>query len=130
MDGSDLMLLVDTSITETPSYKLVACQRGFTYNGQRSEIDVSCKNEDVSRVLGGRLKETITLESLYAPTNDAYLALVGAMEAGTKIKIAEQEVGVTKRKGSAYITSMSKSAPIEGGVTFSASLTIDGAFAL
>ncbi len=130
MDGADLMLLVDTSATATPNYKLVACQRGFTYNGQRSEIDVSCKNEDVSRVLGGRLKETISLESLYAPTDEAYLALKGAMDAGTKIKIAEQEDGVTKRKGSAFITSMSKSAPLDGGVTFSASLTIDGAFAL
>lgn len=130
MDGSDLMLLVDTSDTATPNYKLAACQKGFTYTGQRSEIDVSCKNEDVTRVLGGRLKETITLESLYAPDDAAYLALKGAMEAGTKIKIAEQEVGVTKRKGSAYITTLSKAAPMEGGVTFSANLTIDGAFAL
>ena len=121
---------MDTSTTTTPSSKLVTCQRGFTYNGQRSEIDVSCKNEDVSRVMGGRLKETITLESLYAPTDAAYLALVGAMEAGTKIKIAEQETLVTKRKGSAFITSMSKSAPIDGGVTFSATLVSDGALEL
>lgn len=130
MDGSDLMLLVDTSATETPTYVLVACQRGFTYNGSRSEIDMSCKNEDVTRVAGGRLKETISLEALYAPTDAAYLKLKEAMDAGKKIKIAEQEEGVTKRKGSAYITSMSKSAPVDGGVTFSASLTIDGAFAV
>ncbi len=130
MDGSDLMLMVDTSATETPNYVLVACQRGFTYSGSRSEIDVSCKNEDVTRVIGGRMKETLTLESLYAPSDAAYQKLMTAFLAGTKVKVAEQEEGVTKRKGYAYIISMSKAAPMDGGVTFSANLTIDGAFAV
>lgn len=124
MNGSDLMLMVDVASTPT----LVACQRGYTWNAQRSEIDMSCKNEDVSRVSVGRLKETLSLESLYAPSDTAYQALVTAFNANTLITVTEEEEGDEVRSASALITSISKSAPIEGGVTFSANLTISGAW--
>ncbi len=120
MNGSDLMLMVGGA--------LVACQRGYTWNAQRSEIDMSCKNEDVSRVAVGRLKETLSLESLYAPTDAAYLALVAAFQANTLVTVTEEEEGDGVRSASALITSISKSAPLDGGVTFSASLTISGAW--
>lgn len=124
MNGSDLMLMVNVGSTPT----LVACQRNYTWNAARSEIDMSCKNEDVSRVIVGRLKETLTLESLYAPTDTAYLALVAAFQANTLITVTEEEEGDPVRSASALITSISKAAPMDGGVTFSANLTISGAW--
>ncbi len=124
MDGSDLMLMANVGGTAT----LVACQRNYSWSGSRSEIDMSCKNEDVSRVAVGRLKETLTLESLYAPTDTAYLALVTAFNNNVLIKVTEQENGVATRYANALITSISKAAPMDGGVTFSANLTVDGAW--
>jgi TP901-1 family phage major tail protein len=126
MNGTDLLLLVNTGTPGTPTYEAVGCQRDATIEEATATIDVSCKDSRAQRVLPGRFSGTISLDALYVPTDDAYLALRAANRDGELILVARQEAGVVTETVDAKIDSISEAFPDQDAATISVSLTIDG----
>ena len=126
MNGSDVLLLVNTGTPTVPVYEVVGCQRDVTFDETTEEIDASCKDSRAKRVLPGRYGSTISLEQVYLPDCDCYLALQAAMRDGELILVARQEDGVTLETANALITSLSQSFPDQDVATVSISLTVDG----
>jgi len=126
MNGSDVLLLANTGTPAVPAYEAVGSQRDVTFEESTEEIDVSSKDSRAKRVLAGRYSASISLDSLYVPTNDAYLALRAAMRDGELILVARQNDGVTEETADALVTSLSESFPDQGEGTVSTSLTVDG----
>ena len=94
MNGTDLLVLVNTGTPGTPVYEAVGCQRDATLDEATATIDVSCKESRAQRVLPGRYSGTVSLDALYVPTDAAYLALRDANRNGDMILIAREEYGV------------------------------------
>lgn len=126
MNGTDLLLLVNTGTPTVPTYEVVGCQRDATLEETTDTIDVSCKNSRAQRVLPGRYSGTISLDALYVPTNAAYLALVDANRNGELILVARQEDGVVTATVNAKVDTISETFPDQDAATISVSLTIDG----
>lgn len=126
MNGSDVMLMVNTGSEAVPAYELVGCQRDVTFEETTEEIDVSCKPQRAKRVIAGRYGATLSLDALYVPSNEAYQALRNANRDGDLILVAREEKGVTLETANALITSMSEAFPDQAEATISISLTVDG----
>jgi TP901-1 family phage major tail protein len=126
MNGSSVLLLVNTGTEQAPSYEAVGSQRDVTFEEATEEIDVSSKDSRFKRVLPGRYSANVSLEALYVPTDTAYDALADAMRAGEMILIAREEEDETVETATALITSMSSAMPDQAESTISISLTIDG----
>ena len=125
MNGTDILLLVNTGTEAVPAYEAVGSQRDVTFDEATAEIDVSSKDSRSTRVLAGRYKATLSLDALYVPTDEAYLALKAAMRDGDLILVARQESDVTTETANALITSLSEKGPDQGEATVSISMTID-----
>ena len=126
MNGTDVLLLVNTGTDLVPSYEAVGSQRDVSFEETTEEIDVSSKDSRAKRVLPGRYGATISLDALYVPTDSAYGKLKNAMRNGTLIMVAKEVDDVTIETASALITSMSEADPDQAESTISISLTIDG----
>jgi predicted secreted protein len=126
MNGTDILLLVNTGTPGLPVYEAVGCQRDVTFEETTEEIDASCKDARAKRVLAGRYSATISLDSVYVPTCDAYQALKDAMRDGDLILVAREEQGVTIETANALVTTLSTAAPDQDVATVSVSLTVDG----
>jgi TP901-1 family phage major tail protein len=126
MNGSDILLLVNTGTELVPAYEAVGSQRDVSLQESTAEIDVSSKDGRAKRVLPGRYSSSLSLDALYVPTDDAYLALRSAMRDGELILVAVENDGVTEETATALITNMSTSFPDQGEGTISIDLTIDG----
>ncbi len=126
MNGTDVLLLVNTGTELVPSYEAVGSQRDVSFEETTEEIDVSSKDSRQKRVLPGRYGASLTLDALYVPTNAAFVALQAANRDGELILVAKEVDNVTIETATALITSMSGSFPDQGEATISISLTIDG----
>lgn len=126
MNGTDVLLLVNTGTDLVPSYEAVGSQRDVSFEETTEEIDVSSKDSRQKRVLPGRYGASLTLDALYVPTNAAFVALQAANRDGELILVAKEVDNVTIETATALITSMSGSFPDQGEATISISLTIDG----
>jgi len=126
MNGTDVLLLVNTGTELVPSYEAVGSQRDVSFEETTEEIDVSSKDSRAKRVLPGRYGASITLDALYVPTGTAFKALQDAMRDGELILVAKEVDNVTIETASALITSMSEAMPDQAEATISISLTIDG----
>jgi len=126
MNGSDVLLLVNTGTAAVPTYEAVGSQRDVTFDEATEEIDVSSKDSRAKRVLAGRYSATLSLDALYVWEDDGYRALRDAMRDGELILVAREDDSTTIETASALITSMSESFPDQGEGTISISLTIDG----
>jgi TP901-1 family phage major tail protein len=128
ISGTDVLLLVNTGTPSVPAYEAVAGQTNVKIDEARSEIDISSKDSDNKRVLPGRYSSNLTLDALYISSDDGYAALKAAIRDGTLILVAVQEDGETIETADALITSLSKNHPDQDKSTFTASLTVDGAW--
>jgi len=126
MNGTDVLLLVNTGTEALPVYEAVGSQRDVTFEEATEEIDVSSKDGRAKRVLPGRYSSSLSLDSLYVPTNDDYQALKNAMRDGELILVAKQVEGVTTETANALVATMSEAFPDQGEATISVSLTVDG----
>ena len=126
MNGSDVLLMVNTGTTETPVWTAVGSQRDVTFEESTEEIDVSSKDERAKRVLAGRYSASVSLDALFVPDDTAYSALQTAHRAGDLIMVARNVNSVDEESATALITSMSQTMPDQDGATISVSLTIDG----
>ena len=129
MNGTDLLLLVNTGTPSVPTYEVVGSQRDAEISEETDTIDISSKDSRNQRVLPGRFSGTVSLDALYVPTDAAYLALRQANREGELILIARQELGVVTETVDAKIDSMSEAFPDQGEATISISLTIDDQWA-
>ncbi|HBF40548.1 MAG TPA: hypothetical protein DDW19_01845 [Anaerolineaceae bacterium] len=126
MNGTDVLLLVNTGTELVPSYEAVGSQRDVSFEETTEEIDVSSKDSRAKRVLPGRYGASITLDALYVPSEAAFIALQNAMRDGELILVAKEVDNVTVETASALITSMSEAMPDQAEATISIALTIDG----
>lgn len=126
MNGSDVLLLVNTGTPAVPSYEAVGSQRDVTFDEATEEIDVSSKDSRAKRVLPGRYSSSLSLDALYVWTDDGYRALRDAMRDGELILVAREDDGATVETADSLITSLSESFPDQGEGTISISMTIDG----
>lgn len=126
MNGTDLLVLVNTGTPLTPVYEAVGSQRDATIEETSDTIDVSSKDSRAQRVLAGRYSSSVSLDALYVPSDAAYQALKTANRDGDLILIARQEVGVVTEIVTAKIDSMSEAFPDQGEATISISMTVDG----
>jgi TP901-1 family phage major tail protein len=126
MNGTDILLLVNTGTILTPVYVAVGSQRDATFGETTDAIDVSSKDQREKRVLPGRYTAEITMDALYVPSDAAYQSLRDAMRNGTMIKIVRQESGVSLEEATAVVTDLSQAAPDQDGATVSVGLAIDG----
>lgn len=125
MNGSDVVLLVNTGTELVPAYEIVGSQRDVSFEETTEEIDVSSKDGRAKRVIAGRYASSISLDALYVPSDAAYQALKDAKRNGELILVAREENEVTLETANALITSMSETFPDQGEATISISLTID-----
>jgi len=126
MNGTDVLLLVNTGTTAVPVYEAVGSQRDVTFDEATEEIDVSSKDSRAKRVLPGRYSATLSLDALYVWTDDGYRALRDAMRDGELILVAREDDSTTIETADALITSLSESFPDQGEGAISISMTIDG----
>jgi len=126
MNGTDVLLLVNTGTPSLPVYEVVGSQRDVTFEEATEEIDVSSKDSRAKRVLPGRYSSSLSLDALYVPTNADYQALKDAMRNGDLILVARQEDNITLETADALITGLSEAFPDQGEATISVSLTVDG----
>lgn len=125
LNGTDVLLLVNTGTDDTPTYTAVGSQRGVTFDQSTDEIDVSSKNSRAFRVIGGRTKYTLSLDALYVPNATCYQALRLASDNGDLIKVRREEDSVATYQAEALITSMSEEFPDQGASTIAIEMTID-----
>lgn len=125
-NGTDTLILANIGTPETPSYMVVGCQRDATWEESSDTIDVSCKDSRAQRVLAGRYSGTLSLDALYIPDDEAFLALQTANRNGDLILLARQEAGVVIETVSAKVDSLSEAFPDQDAATVSASFTFDG----
>ena len=125
MNGTDVLLLVNTGTAAVPVYEAVGSQRDVSFDEATEEIDVSSKDSRAKRVLPGRYSASLSLDALYVWTDDGYRALRGAMRDGELILVAREDDGTTIETADALITSLSESFPDQGEGTISIAMTID-----
>jgi TP901-1 family phage major tail protein len=127
INGTDIMLLVNTGTPAVPVYEAAGSQRDATIDRNTAEIDASNKNDGADQIVAaGRRTSSISLDALYVPDDAAYQALRDAQDNGELILVAREEEGVTTETAEALITAMSESFPDQAESTISISLTISG----
>lgn len=118
MNGTDILVAIDGDV--------VGSQRDVTFDETTEEIDVSSKDARAGRYLPGRYGATMSLDALYVPDDDAYLALQSAMRNGELVEVWSMEDSVVIESADAIVTSLSRSGPDQGEATVSIGLRIDG----
>jgi len=126
VNGSDVLLLVNTGTPEVPAYEAVGSQRNVTIGETTGLVDYSSKDGRATRVAPGRYGSTLSLDMVYVPTNEAFLALKRAKRAGELILVAVQDEGVVTETANAVITDMTRTFPDQDTATIAVELTIDG----
>jgi TP901-1 family phage major tail protein len=127
MNGTDILLMVNTGSPSVPVYEVVGSQRDATFGETNETIDVSSKDTGRGkRVLAGRYTSEITMDALYVPSDAAYQALKNALRDGTLIKVVRQESGASMEQADAVVTDLSQAAPDQDAATVSIGLAIDG----
>lgn len=128
MNGTDILLLINTGTDLAPNYEVIGSQRDYTQNETTAEIDVSSKDQREMRVLPGRYGSTISLNALYIDDDNGYLSLQSAMRNGTFVTVRVQEDGADIEEADAIVTALTKAGPDQDAATVSVTLRIDGAW--
>ena len=118
-NGSDVLIYVYIDGVKTP----VGSQKEASIEETSEEIDISTKDSRAKRVIPGRYSSTISLDSLYIPSDDAYAELKDAMRNGTAVIVATET-----EYANAIVTSLSESYPDQDTATVSISLSVNGAW--
>lgn len=126
MNGTDILLQVNTGTVLVPVWETVGSQRDATFDEATAEIDVSSKTSRAKRVLPGRYSSSVSLDALYVPSDAAYLTLKAAMRDGDAVQILRQEGGVSLESADAIVTGLSEKGPDQAEAVVSISLVVDG----
>ena len=126
MNGTDVIVKVNTGTVGVPVWTAVGKQQGLKISEKVGSIDQSGKEDQKRRVIGGRYEASITLDALYVPDDVAYQALKTAFRAGTLVQLETVEAGTAKETCSAVCTGIDSDFPDQGSATISASFDVDG----
>ena len=125
LNGTDILLYVNTGTEESPIYTVVGSQRNLSRERARDIIDASSKDGDDERVLPGRKSSSISLDALYVPDNVAYLQIDEAYEAGDFMLVQMFTEGVATHQANVLVESMSEEYPDNAECTISVELRVD-----
>lgn len=125
MNGTTVILLVNTGTPTIPIYTAVGSQRDVSFEESTAEIDLSSKNAREQTVGAGRYSANLTLDNLYVESDAGYEALKDAMRNEELILVAKQVDDVTTETANALVTSLSERNPDQGEATVTCSLTIN-----
>lgn len=128
MNGAQVLILVNTSTTATPTYVAVAEQTGLSLETSRNLIEVSSKNNDHATFVYGRQSDKLSLEAMYVPSDAAMSALQDAMENKTSIKIRRSEDGTSVEEADALVASIKKDFPDQDASKVSVEFQLNSGF--
>ena len=127
MNGSDILLAINTGTFGSPTWTPVGSQRNVVLDETTNMIDRSNKNAGRARLIRpGRYAASLKLDALYVPTNADFILLKAAKRAGAAIQVMVQEAGVDVESATGYISAMSFAYPDMDEATISVSIDIDG----
>jgi TP901-1 family phage major tail protein len=129
MNGTDVLLKVNTGTEAVPVWTTVAAQRDASISESNDTIDFSSKDNREWEGAAGRYESEVSLDGLIpVAAEPGFDALKTACRNGTLIQIQTSISGTPKEKASAIVTQMDQEYPDQGESTFSASLKITGAW--
>jgi len=127
MNGSDVLILVNTGTAAVPIYEAVGSQTDMTIEQVAEEIDTSNKTSGrYATFIPGRYSSTISFDSLYVPNDGSYAVLRQSCEYGLFLKVRREYAGEAEREADAFVTSLSESFPDQAPGAVSAAMRISG----
>lgn len=124
LNGTDVLLLVNTNTPASPVWEVVAAQQDVTFDENTDYVDTSSKDSRNRKGLAGRYSWSASFDSLFIPGNPQYLALKTAMRSGALIEVRRRESGTDIEKSGGVVANLSSSFPDQGAAVVSA--TIEG----
>jgi len=128
MDGTDILILVNTGTPSVPVYEALATQRTMSDTDNRTVIDLSAKGDDHDYVEVGRQTNSLTVECVYDPEDDAYEAVKAAYAAKGDLLVRRSENAVDVEEATAKVSGMSKAGPDQAPATVSLELRLKTAW--
>lgn len=104
----------------------IGSQRNATIAENTAPIDISSKDDRDAEFLGGRYSATLTCDSLYVPTDTAYVALLAAMRAGTSVTVMRVEDAADVESIDGIVTGISNVYPDQDACVCSISIQLSG----
>lgn len=126
MNGTDVLLFANTGTIISPTYTAVGGQRNLTITKTMATFDSSSKDSDDENPEPARLGSTVSLDSLYVPSDVAQRLIDTTYKAKGLLLIEVQENGVETETAPAYITSFTKNFPDQDASTFTIDLLVKG----
>jgi TP901-1 family phage major tail protein len=126
MNGTDVLLFVNTGTINSPTYVAVGSQRNTTITKTMATMDASSKDSDDENPEPGRLGSTVSLDGVYVPSDVAQRLIDTTYKSKGLLLIEVQENGVETETAPAYITSFVKNHPDQDVSTFTIDLMVKG----
>jgi len=127
-NGSAVLILVQTSVGPPAVYTAVASQMGAKFSRKMKAIDISDKSIVDNQYIPGDRESTITLDSIYVPTDVGIAALRAARDSGGTIVVERQENGVVLEYASAFVSQMDEDFQRSAASKFNVTLQVTGAW--
>ena len=122
--GLDILISVNTGTAETPTWTVVAGQRGAELSRSADTFDSTSKDSEGWKDNEAGLKEwSIETDGLLIEDDEGYQALEEAFMNSEKVKVQFASKTGAKYSGMAVVTSFPISAPYDDLVTYTCSLT-------
>ena len=123
--GTDVLLYVNISDSETDELEAVAGQRGLTRDSSADFINLSNKSTGaVTCGVQGRITKTVTLDGVFPISDDGMDALEDAHDNQTSITVAAYKGGVKVEEADGYVLSLSKNDPDNAESTFTVNIQL------
>lgn len=122
INGTEVVLYVNTGTTGSPTWTLVASQNDVTFDQTSDFIDTSSKESRNRKGLAGRYSWSASLDAMYVPGHASYAELRTAMRTGALIEIRKNESGIAIETSTAVVASLSDNFPDQGAAAVSISL--------
>lgn len=120
--GVDVLVMVNTGESETPTFTAVGGQKGATLNRSAETIDVTDKNSNGwSENMAGIKSWSLDCDGFVVLNDKALEKLEDAFENRTPVKV-EMAIGKKKYSGEGYIVDFPIEAPLDDAVTYSLSI--------
>lgn len=127
MNGSDVLILVNTGTSSSPIWEAVGSQMDMTIEQTSEEIDTSNKTSGrYAEFMPGRYSSTISFDSLYVPNDVSYAVLRQSCEFGLFLKVRREYAGTAEREADAFVTSLSESFPDQAPGAVSGAMRVTG----
>ena len=126
LDGSAVLLLVQTSAGPPGVYTVVGSQTGVKFQRKTTMADASNKSSPEKVYIAGERDETIALDHLYVSGDAGLAALKSAWANNLPIVVERQESGTVIEYASAYISDLTEDFKKAVAGTVSVTLQVSG----